>query len=200
MPLLPKLRSEPTPPLCRGPLATWVAFSALISLRSSLISLMRATFSCIMRWLSARCSSMFLFSLRLSDSTDFSRHSRWRACSDATSVSAACVTTAVATCRWYIWFTAALRAFGSWISCTQSYSSLHIMSELLSHSPILVRCARISRCMPSSLSFCAEMVSSSAELFLWARSSSPSICLICSFISTTSTSRGSICFLSSLIL
>mmetsp|Transcript_17518 Transcript_17518/g.50860 ORF Transcript_17518/g.50860 Transcript_17518/m.50860 type:complete len:270 (+) Transcript_17518:105-914(+) len=51
----------------------------LRSRRSSFTSLMSATFSCIMRALSWRCSSMFLLSLRLRLSTDFSRYSLWRA-------------------------------------------------------------------------------------------------------------------------
>ena len=55
-------------------LARCASFIPLSSRRRSLISLMSATFSCIMRELSLRCSSMFLLSLRLSDSTLFSRY------------------------------------------------------------------------------------------------------------------------------
>mmetsp|Transcript_12088 Transcript_12088/g.20633 ORF Transcript_12088/g.20633 Transcript_12088/m.20633 type:complete len:255 (-) Transcript_12088:1534-2298(-) len=128
----------PVPP---NAAARWLIFICLISRRSSLISRTRETFSCIIRMLSLRCSSMFLFSFRFSDSTDFSRYSRCRVYSAAMSESTARETTVSVTCRWYIFFTASLRALGSWMCCTVSCSSVLRPRTFASWSPSLVRCA-----------------------------------------------------------
>mmetsp|Transcript_46421 Transcript_46421/g.121854 ORF Transcript_46421/g.121854 Transcript_46421/m.121854 type:complete len:244 (-) Transcript_46421:1604-2335(-) len=161
--------SPPKPVVDEPPIACCrcCCFICLISRRRSLISLTSVTFSCIMRMLSLLCSSLFLASLRLRDSTDFSRYSRWRAYSAAMSGSTAREGTASVTCFWYIFRTDSLRAFGSWMCWTVSCSSVFRPRTLASWSPSFVRCERISRCMPSSLRRRSEMVRSSAELFLW---------------------------------
>jgi len=139
----------------------------LISRRRSLISLTSVTFSCIIRALSDLCRSLFLLSLRFRLSTDFSKYSRWRVYSAAMSGSTARLATDSVTCFWYMRLTDSLSAFGSWMCCTVSCSSVLKPRILASLSPSLVRCERFSLCMPSSLRRRSEMVRSSDELFLW---------------------------------
>mmetsp|Transcript_28924 Transcript_28924/g.94571 ORF Transcript_28924/g.94571 Transcript_28924/m.94571 type:complete len:256 (+) Transcript_28924:719-1486(+) len=197
-PALPDL-----PPPERGTSSSFERCASLrerISRRSSLISLMRETFSCMIRMLSVRWNSMSLWSLRLSDSTDFSRYSRWRLYSFWMSSSISFGRTCSVTCFWYRRLTLSLSALGSWMCCVVSCRSWWKRRMSACESELCLRCTSTSFCKPSSLSLRSEMVRSRLALFLWYRSSSWSISLICSFMSAISSSRGSICFLSSLIL
>mmetsp|Transcript_32536 Transcript_32536/g.54579 ORF Transcript_32536/g.54579 Transcript_32536/m.54579 type:complete len:219 (-) Transcript_32536:570-1226(-) len=137
------------------------------SRRSSLISLMSVTFSCIMRILSWRWLSMSLCSLRLSDSTLFSRYSRCRLYSFWMSSSMPSCLMSSAQCFWYSFFTDSFSAFGSCTCCAVSCRLWWNCRITLCRSWLALRCTSVSFWMPSSLSLRSLMVRSSRALFLW---------------------------------
>mmetsp|Transcript_30134 Transcript_30134/g.74778 ORF Transcript_30134/g.74778 Transcript_30134/m.74778 type:complete len:278 (-) Transcript_30134:3005-3838(-) len=141
--------------------------TSLISRRSSLISLMRLTFSCMMRMLSVRCSSMSLCSLRLRDSTLRSKYSRWRLYSFWMSSSICSSSTCSVTCFWYSFLTASLSCLGSWMACVVACRSWWKRWMLASRSWICLRWISTSFCSPSSLRRRSLMVRSRLALFLW---------------------------------